>query len=571
MSSPKGFRTKGRGKNRRVYPIYKGYRGFQKGQMTISSVVQAQEMRSPLAKKIDAQRSAPIAKSEEEWINAPNRYDLPDVDTRKGAPQETKEQSRKKKEPWEMTYREFFDKAGSEYTARERFKLDYQGNDVPMRLGDIEEGKTRWVGEIGATPEERIHRSVIRQAILEGKNVPKEVLEQYPDLKPLTNREYLSFKLSSHPYMRYEIEQTPTGYMKIIKEPEKETKRIPLTNAEASELIGKIQHLADHGQSKIYGKLKPPPIKGAIEGSSATYNKATGWMAISFSGIPSPEVRAEMKQNGFRYNPSRKQWVAKAYPFREDLAKKYAGTIEEVNIEPNWAAKADRAESLAVKHEQKSDDLYKTSNKMFDVIPFGQPVLVGHYSEKTDRNYRDRAWNKRMKGVEEHQIAEKYADRADRYRQKAKGESPGLIYRRIQRLEADKRKMLRNKAEAEEKKSQRSLEWANRWLKLYNDKLDVEYKKYKASGGLATDKVKFKPGDRIYTRHGVGTLVTMSKKTARVKLDPDPRSGREIWLNANRKGESLLSVDDIKAKLTPEQLQTYNQAVERIKAESKIT
>lgn len=131
--------------------------------------------------------------------------------------------------------------------------------------------------------------------------------------------------------------------------------------------------------------------------------------------------------------------------------------------------------------------------------------------------------------------------------------------------------MLRNKAEAEEKKSQRSLEWANRWLKLYNDKLDVEYKKYKASGGLATDKVKFKPGDRIYTRHGVGTLVTMSKKTARVKLDPDPRSGREIWLNANRKGESLLSVDDIKAKLTPEQLQTYNQAVERIKAESKIT
>lgn len=84
------------------------------------------------------------------------------------------------KAPWEMTYREFFDKAGSEFTAAERFGLTYHGR-VPTFLKKVE-GKEMWVGEQGATPEERIHRAVIRQALAQGKTVPPEVLKQYPDL-----------------------------------------------------------------------------------------------------------------------------------------------------------------------------------------------------------------------------------------------------------------------------------------------------------------------------------------------------------------------------------------------------
>ena len=37
---------------------------------------------------------------------------------------------------------------------------------------------------------------------------------------------------------------------------------------------------------------------------------------------------------------------------------------------------------------------------MMDAIPTGQPLLVDHHSYKTDRNYRDRAWNKMGKAVE---------------------------------------------------------------------------------------------------------------------------------------------------------------------------
>jgi len=127
-------------------------------------------------------------------------------------------------------------------------------------------------------------------------------------------------------------------------------------------------------------------VKPMVEGSTATYNKATGWMAISFSSIPAPELRTEMKANGFRYNPVRKQWVAKWYPFREDLAKKFAGEVEQVDITPNWVAKAEYAANMVAKHEQESDRHYDEKRKIMDNIPFGQPILVGHYSEKYHRS-----------------------------------------------------------------------------------------------------------------------------------------------------------------------------------------
>ena len=50
---------------------------------------------------------------------------------------------------------------------------------------------------------------------------------------------------------------------------------------------------------------------------------------------------------------------------------------------------------------------------MMDAIPTGQPLLVDHHSYKTDRNYRDRAWNKMGKAVETDK-------KADYYRHKAK-------------------------------------------------------------------------------------------------------------------------------------------------------
>lgn len=78
------------------------------------------------------------------------------------------------KEPWQMTYGEFFPHVGSEYTSGERFGIPTK-NRVPIipETGYLEKG---------ATPEERVHRAVVRKALREKKPVPHEVLAEYPDL-----------------------------------------------------------------------------------------------------------------------------------------------------------------------------------------------------------------------------------------------------------------------------------------------------------------------------------------------------------------------------------------------------
>jgi len=70
-------------------------------------------------------------------------------------------------------------------------------------------------------------------------------------------------------------------------------------------------------------------------------------------------------------------------------------------------------EKLADKNEQLSTDLYEQSNKMAEVIPMGQPILVGHHSERSDRNYRDKIWAKIGQSVEAQNKADYYRERAE--------------------------------------------------------------------------------------------------------------------------------------------------------------
>ena len=50
---------------------------------------------------------------------------------------------------------------------------------------------------------------------------------------------------------------------------------------------------------------------------------------------------------------------------------------------------------------------------MVEAIPMGQPLLVDHYSYKSDKNYRDRAWGKMEKSVEAGQKADYYRSKAE--------------------------------------------------------------------------------------------------------------------------------------------------------------
>jgi len=72
-----------------------------------------------------------------------------------------------------------------------------------------------------------------------------------------------------------------------------------------------------------------------------------------------------------------------------------------------------RYEELAERAENNSRARRQQFKDMMSFIPFGQPILVGHHSEKRDRAYRARAGSKMDKSITEHNRAQHYRDKAD--------------------------------------------------------------------------------------------------------------------------------------------------------------
>ena len=75
-------------------------------------------------------------------------------------------------------------------------------------------------------------------------------------------------------------------------------------------------------------------------------------------------------------------------------------------------ARIDRLRDRADKHKAEGESKMESGRKMLHAIPFGQPILVGHHSEKADRNYRNRAGNRMDRGMEQIQYAGELAQRA---------------------------------------------------------------------------------------------------------------------------------------------------------------
>lgn len=80
--------------------------------------------------------------------------------------------------------------------------------------------------------------------------------------------------------------------------------------------------------------------------------------------------------------------------------------------EARQEARRQRLEQRADKAEQESQRTWEEAREMASRIPMGQPILVGHHSEKADRRYRERIDNKHRKSIEQGKKAQHYRERA---------------------------------------------------------------------------------------------------------------------------------------------------------------
>ena len=76
-------------------------------------------------------------------------------------------------------------------------------------------------------------------------------------------------------------------------------------------------------------------------------------------------------------------------------------------------AKLERRREWADKASARSDAAFSAARRLADSIPFGQPILVGHHSERHARRDAERIHNGMSRGVEAMHLAEHHEAAAD--------------------------------------------------------------------------------------------------------------------------------------------------------------
>lgn len=118
---------------------------------------------------------------------------------------------------------------------------------------------------------------------------------------------------------------------------------------------------------------------------------------------------------------------------REDEIRKLAPSLEQIeNQEPEIVGldddyierkrlsfqakqerKIERFTVLSEKNQNLSRSLFERADKMASIIPVGQPILLGHHSERGDRRYRERIRNCNKKASDAFDKAKYYERKAE--------------------------------------------------------------------------------------------------------------------------------------------------------------
>ena len=168
-----------------------------------------------------------------------------------------------------------------------------------------------------------------------------------------------------------------------------------------------------------------------------------------------------VKAAGFRWAPKQELFFATWTPRAEDLLLELC----EDGIGDEDTSLVQRAEERADRFEGYSDNRAREATQARNAVQaigqrfeFGQPILVGHHSERKARKDAERMENGMRKAVKAWETSSYWQYRAEGALAHAKYlERPDVRARRIKTIEADKRKQERNKAEAEK--------WLAAWSK----------------------------------------------------------------------------------------------------------
>lgn len=126
---------------------------------------------------------------------------------------------------------------------------------------------------------------------------------------------------------------------------------------------------------------------------TATYSPEDNKLRLYASSRLDAETYARVKKAGFIWAPKQELFVAPKWtPAREDLATELAGEIEpeEMTLAERAAIKVERLDKLAERRRGEAVALNRHANELSQAFYMGQPILIGHHSERKARKTKER-------------------------------------------------------------------------------------------------------------------------------------------------------------------------------------
>lgn len=198
-----------------------------------------------------------------------------------------------------------------------------------------------------------------------------------------------------------------------------------------------------------------------LDGARATYSPEDNKLRLYPDARLEPEIYARVKAEGFIWAPQQKLFVAPTWtPSREDLLVELCGEVgdEDTSLVDRAEVRAERFEGYSENRLEDAEAARDAVASIASGIPLGQPILVGHHSERRARRDAEKIERGMEKAVRMWDCSRYWASRAKGALHHAKyKERPDVRARRIKGLEAERRKHARNIESAEAMQ----IGWAN--------------------------------------------------------------------------------------------------------------
>lgn len=333
---------------------------------------------------------------------------------------------------------------------------------------------------------------------------------------------------------------------------------------------------------------------------TATYSPEDNKLRLYASQRLDDETWAALKAAGFRWAPKQELFVAPMWtPEREDKLIALAGEIgdEDMSLVDRQEARAERFDAISEKRERDAAAARSAADAISERFYGGQPILVGHHSEKRARKDQERMHGLMSKTVKMWEESKYWSQRAAGAIALAKHkERPDVRARRIKGLEKGERQYLKAIAGNEKllkfwasnppmekaiavancvdhggvfldngehywslwsaltdgKVSlqnvigqralnlPRSIAHQQRWLAHYQNRLVYERAMLEEGGGLVGEKQPLEVGGRVLCRGEWSTIVRLNKK-----------AGKVVSVTTNARYVSVRGVENIKEYQPP--------------------